>query len=118
MKRPLFATMMRPGSATLTISAVLSLAICASACGGADSAPASANPTGPTSTPIATFTLSGAVSEMTANGPAPIDGARAVELTSGRIALTDGNGLYSIPGRYLLDDGFVDVVRSSPITVR
>ena len=98
MKRPLFATMIRPGSATLTISAVLGLAICASACGGADSASVSANPTGPTPTPSATFTLSGAVSEMTANGPAPIEGARVAEITSGRTALTDANGIYTIPG--------------------
>ena len=98
MKRPLFATMIRPGSATRTISALLGLAICASACGGADSAPASASPTGPTPTPSATFTLSGAVSEMTANGLAPIEGARVAEISSGRTALTDANGIYTIPG--------------------
>ena len=98
MERPTFATIVRQWSAIPAIPALLWLATCTSACGGTDPGALAANPTGPTPTPGVTFTLSGAVSEMTANGPAPIEGARVVELTSGRAALTDGNGLYSIPG--------------------
>ena len=41
------------------------------------------------------YTLSGVVTEMTAVGPAPIEGARVVD-ASGRSAATDGDGFYSI----------------------
>jgi hypothetical protein len=76
-------------------AALLSLAILSSACDGGASIPTSATPT-PTAT--VTYSLSGAVSEMTATGSAPIEGARVAEMNSGRVGVTDANGLYSIPG--------------------
>ena len=80
---------------TKHVAALLGLAILLSACDGE-----SVGPTSPTTsaTASATFTLSGAVSEMTATGPAPLEGARILELRSGRSALTDAGGFYSIPG--------------------
>jgi hypothetical protein len=76
---------------------VVSFAILLSACDGRASRPTSPTPTGPTPTPAVTYTLSGAVSEMTAAGPAPIEGAR-VNAGSGLSATTDAGGLYRIPG--------------------
>ena len=54
------------------------------------------SPTGPSSQQ--SYTLSGGVSEMTADGSSPIEGARVADPTSGRTAMTDSGGLYSIPG--------------------
>lgn len=54
-------------------------------------------PNGP-STTQQTYTLSGAVSEITADGSAPIVGARVMDMSFGRAVLTDANGSYSIPG--------------------
>jgi len=54
-------------------------------------------PTGPSTTQQA-YTLSGAVSETTADGSLPIDGAKVVEPSSGRTVMTDASGFYSIPG--------------------
>ena len=48
--------------------------------------------------PQLSYTLSGAVSEMTADGPSPIEGAQIADSASGRTAMSDSGGLYSIPG--------------------
>jgi hypothetical protein len=78
----------------LHLSALLSLAGLLAACDGGSN-PTSPTPPRPTPEPTATYALSGAVSEMTAAGAVPIDGARVAEMSSGRVALTDANGQYS-----------------------
>jgi carboxypeptidase family protein len=55
-----------------------------------------ASPTGPSSQQ--SYILSGAVSETTADGSSPIEGAQVADPTSGRTVVTDSSGLYSIPG--------------------
>ena len=55
----------------------------------------SSNPP-PSSLPAATYTLSGDVSELTANGLVPIQDATVIEPVSGRKAVTDANGRYSM----------------------
>jgi hypothetical protein len=89
-----FATGTSTGNTIELLSALLSLVILSSACDLGASSPTSA--TRPP-TPTTTYTLSGTVSEMTADGSTPIQGAR-VASESGQAALTDANGLYSIPG--------------------
>jgi hypothetical protein len=79
-------------------SALLTLAILSPACDRGASGPTSATPTAPTPPAGVTYTLSGAISEMTATGAVPIEGARIAEMGSGRFAVTGANGLYSIPG--------------------
>jgi len=80
------------GNPTVRLSALLSLIGLLSACDGAVRTPAS--PTPPSG---ATYMLYGTVSEETAAGPAPIEGAKIVD-ESGRNAVTDVNGQYSISG--------------------
>jgi Carboxypeptidase regulatory-like domain len=72
------------------------LGILLSACDGEHSSPTSATPT-PAQTPALTYTLSGAVSELTPAGFAGIQGALVV-VNIGRVATTDANGHYVIPG--------------------
>jgi hypothetical protein len=76
----------------------MGVAIFIAACDGGASSPTS--PTLTTATPptTVTFTLSGTVSEMTAQGAAPIRGARVADVVSGRAAVTDASGFYSILG--------------------
>jgi Carboxypeptidase regulatory-like domain len=64
---------------------------------GCDGGRRSGLPNGPSSTQQ-TYTLSGAVSEMTADGSLPIEGAQVADPTSSRTAMTDSSGFYSIPG--------------------
>lgn len=80
---------------TRYLTTLLSLAIVSSACDGG-----SPVPTGPTQTPTpgVTYDLSGAVLETAAIGSAPIERARVVDVGSGRSAMTDTQGLFSIPG--------------------
>ncbi len=56
--------------------------------------------TAPTPAPPATptYTLSGIVSEMTATGAVPIERAQIVDGGTGRTAVTDATGFYSISG--------------------
>jgi Carboxypeptidase regulatory-like domain len=82
-------------SASATV--VVSFAILLSACNDGATIPTSPTTTAPTPTATVTYILSGAVSEMTATGPAPIEGAR-VDAGSGLSATTDAGGLYRIPG--------------------
>jgi len=82
----------------VSLSALLTLAILSSACDGGASGPTSATPTAPTPPAVVSYILSGAISEMTATGSAPIEGARVAETGSGRTAVTGFDGLYSIPG--------------------
>ena len=76
---------------------LLSFVILLSACDGGSSIPTAPTTTAPTPTAIVTYVLSGAVSEIVATGPSPIEGAR-VDAGSGLSATTDAGGLYSIPG--------------------
>ena len=97
----------------LTFGALLSLAILLSACDGAP-IPTSPTPTAQTPTSPAIYTLSGAVSEMTPTGPAPVEGAR-VDVSAGRSAMTDVNGLYSIPGLSAISRS-VSITKSGYVT--
>ena len=99
----------------LTVGVLLSLAILSSACDGGASSPTSPTQTGLTPTATVTYTLSGTVLEMTAIGSAPIEGARVVDMSSGRSAMTDTQGLYSIPGLSAMSRS-VSVTRSGYVT--
>lgn len=81
-------------SRTVTL---LSVVILLSACDGGSSIPTAPTSTAQTPTATVTYVLSGAVSEMTATGPSPIEGAR-VDAGSGLSATTDESGLYRISG--------------------
>lgn len=85
------------GGATVRFSAVLSLTVLLAACDSRTSISPSPTPGGVIPPSSVTYTLSGAVSEETATGPAPIEGAKVVD-ESGRNAVTDANGRYSISG--------------------
>jgi hypothetical protein len=82
---------------TVRLSTLLSLTVLLSACDGRTPVSPSPPPAGVTTPSSATYTLSGVVTEMTATGPAPIEGARVVD-ASGRSAATDGDGAYLISG--------------------
>ena len=85
--------------------AVLSLAIVLSACEGTSTVPTSPTPTA-TETPVgavptATYTLSGMVFEVTATGPAPIEGVEVYCDSCGSpdghtFVYTDANGFYRL----------------------
>ena len=85
------------GNPTVRLSALLGLTVLLSACDGGASIPSAPTPPAPIPPSTLTYSLSGAVSEMTATGSAPIEGARVVEQT-GRTAVTDADGRYSISG--------------------
>ena len=76
---------------TVRLSTRWSLTVLLSACDGLSVSPSPPPVITPSSV---TYTLSGVVTEMTAVGPAPIEGARVVD-ASGRSAATDGDGFYS-----------------------
>lgn len=80
--------------------ALLSVAILLSACDGGPSVPTSPRSSLPTPPPASTapYSLFGTVSEMTATGATPIEGARVTEMMSGRGAVSDVNGKYIIDG--------------------
>lgn len=100
------------GSATL-----LSLVMSFAACDGTSS------PTFVTPTPTATYTLSGVISEMTATGPVPIEGARVADTVNyAQTTKTDASGLYSLPGLTAMSrsvsvtkDGYV--TETKPVTL-
>ncbi len=87
--------MNKPGTASI----ISTVALVLSGCGSGGPNPTFSSPTvTPTPIPTATYTLSGVVSEMTSNGPEPLEGARVVDNAFGQTAVTDINGRYSIPG--------------------
>ena len=63
------------------------VALVASACGGAPTAPQSPSPS---------FTVTGTVSESTSEGLAPVQGALVTHQASGRSVTTDAAGTYSL----------------------
>ena len=50
--------------------------------------------------PLVTFTLSGAVAEMTPNGPSPVAGVRIEETSTHQNTTTDDAGFYILSGLY------------------
>jgi len=81
---------------TITPLSVPILALLLSAC---DSGPSSPDEiVSPPPIPTVTYALSGAVSELTPTGPAPIDGALVRDMNSGRTIMTDATGFYSLRG--------------------
>jgi hypothetical protein len=52
----------------------------------------------PPPSPELNYTVSGAITEMTAGGTLPVEGVRLTVLRTQLWAITDANGLYSIPG--------------------
>jgi hypothetical protein len=97
MNRLRFARVSGTGTVPAHLAGLLGVAIFIAACDGGASSPTSGTQPSTTGPATATFTLSGAVWEMTGSGPAPIKAARVTEMGSGRVALTDTSGLYSIP---------------------
>jgi hypothetical protein len=93
-----FATVLARGRTSGQLAGLMGVALLVSACDGRTQSPTSPTPTATTPPTTATFNLSGAVSEMTTAGPAPIGGARVAVTSSGRAAVTDASGHYSIPG--------------------
>ena len=85
------------GQSTIRLSTLLSLTVLLSACDGRTPVSPSPPPAGVITPSGATYTLSGVVTEMTAIGLAPVEGAKVVD-ASGRSAATDRDGSYSISG--------------------
>ena len=81
----------------LRLSAVWSMTALLAGCDARPSSPTAPTPPGPGTPPAVTYSLSGVVSEMTATGAAPIEGATVAE-QSGRTVVTDANGHYSLSG--------------------
>ena len=50
--------------------------------------------------PLVTFRLSGAVAEMTPNGPSPVAGVRIEETSTHQNTTTDNAGFYILSGLY------------------
>jgi Carboxypeptidase regulatory-like domain len=95
------------------LSVVLSLATVLSACNGSDRSPTSASASPPTAGP--TYTLSGAVSEETPAGPAPVEGARVETSAPYGFAMTDAKGFYKITGLRAISSS-VTVTKSGYVT--
>jgi hypothetical protein len=74
----------------------LILALFASACDSRSPTTPRVPPVAPP--PVATYTVSGIVTEMTPSGPIPVSGVRIQETSSQHFAYTDEVGLYSLPG--------------------
>jgi hypothetical protein len=104
------------GHTMRALSALSGLVLLLSACDGGARNPTSPSPTPtPTPTPTATYSLFGAVSEMTPSGAAPVEGARVADRTTGRVATTDANGLYSITGLSAMSR-FVSITKDGYVT--
>jgi hypothetical protein len=121
MNKPNFARVFRAGRAPGHVAALMGVAILISACGEGSipTAPTQTIATPPPPPTTVTSTLSGSVSEMTAQGALPIRDARVTEMSSGRIAVTDPGGLYTIPGLSastrvfsITADGYVTTTRT------
>lgn len=80
------------------LSALISVSLASAGCDGGDPQRTPALPTGPAQPAAVTYTLSGIVSETTASGTSALEGARILDLMTGRTAVTDVNGLYSLSG--------------------
>ncbi|HET7695826.1 MAG TPA: carboxypeptidase-like regulatory domain-containing protein [Vicinamibacterales bacterium] len=91
------------------LCALSSVAVLLAACGGGPSLPTALPPPPPPPPPAVTYVLSGAVSEMTSAGSAPVQGARVIEMVSGRTSVSDQDGRYSI-------DGLTAISRSVSVT--
>jgi hypothetical protein len=79
------------------VSAVLSVVLCASGCGGGNTP----GPTAPTQTRAEpTYTLSGVIVAETPTGLVPMEGV-LVQVNMVKPVATDSNGFYSIPGLVL-----------------
>jgi hypothetical protein len=105
--------MNKPAVASTILSVV---AIALSACGSRVSSPTSATPIQTTTpSPVATYTLSGFVSEMRSTVPVPLEGAQVLESTSRQAALTDINGHYSIPGLFAMSHS-VSIAKEGYVT--
>jgi Carboxypeptidase regulatory-like domain len=99
---------------TRAIIVRLVLAVATFVAGGCDT---SSNPISPTfsSEPRPTFTLSGVVTEETANGVVPVGAAFVQELRSQSNATTDAEGHYRISG-LLTGNGSIRVVKEGYLT--
>jgi hypothetical protein len=102
-------------------SALLGLALMSSGCsdGGSLAPPLSPGTTNP---PAVTFTVSGTVSELSAEAVIPVPDAM-VSASSGRSAVTDGQGRYSLSGLTaatgslsITKPGYVTAVRTLAMT--
>ena len=98
MNKLTFARVIGTGTVPAHLAGLMGVAIFIAACDGGASSPNSPTLTAATPPTTVTFTLSGTVSEMTAQEAAPIRGARVADVGSGRTAVTDASGFYSIPG--------------------
>ena len=74
---------------------MLALSVMSVACGPPTWDPPDPPPPPP---PPLNYTISGAVTEMTETGPVPVEGMRVTVSSTTLSAMTDANGLYSIPG--------------------
>jgi hypothetical protein len=84
----------------LAAAASFALAFATTACGDSVQAP-SPQPElqqPPAPAPIATFSVSGTISEATESGSAPLEGARVMNWTTEEVAVTDADGNYTLHG--------------------
>jgi hypothetical protein len=80
-------------------AASLALALATIACGESVNAPTpqpEAQPPAPA--PIATFSVSGTISEATESGNAPLEGATVMNWATEEVAVTDADGNYTLHG--------------------
>ena len=84
MNKLTFARVIGTGTVPAHLAGLMGVAIFIAACDGGASSPTSPTLTAATPPTTVAFTLSGTVSEITAQGAAPIRGARVADVGSGR----------------------------------
>jgi hypothetical protein len=84
----------------LAAAASIALALATAACG--DSNPTAPSPPAgglaPPPAPVATFSVSGTISEVTESGSVPLEGAWVVNWATEEAAITDSDGAYIMHG--------------------
>jgi len=87
-------------TAGLAAAASLALAIATAACGEGSGSIVKPTPPAlaPAPVPVATFIVSGTVSEATETGPVALEGASISNLDTESSALTNGEGFYRMDG--------------------
>jgi hypothetical protein len=115
MNKLTFTTVSGLGSAPRHLAGLMGVALLLAACDGGTPSPTSPRLTAATPPTTVTFTLSGAVSEMMAAGAGPIGGVRVVDVGSGRAAVTDAGGRYTIPGLSAASHAFA-ITRNGYVT--
>jgi hypothetical protein len=92
---------MKPHNRTVGLAAAASVALmlATAACGDSKSSILTPSPgLNPEPAPVATFTVSGTISEATESGAAPIEGATVASADTENWVVTDADGFYRLSG--------------------